>query len=171
MPWSLLLNKKVLGAAGLLIAALSAYFWHVTVADEAINKAVMIERSRWDKKMAEMQAEVDRLNAMAQEVKTVVETKYITRIQTVTVAGKEVIREIPVHVHDTCELSWGWVRNHNAAAGDVTTVSSADSDDAPTGISATQALEVVAFNYSTCSLDREKLRGLQEYEIGLQGIK
>ncbi|KRA15353.1 hypothetical protein [Lysobacter sp. Root604] len=95
-------------------------------------------------------------------------TKFVDRVQKVHVAGATITKEIPIYVTPkadaACTLTAGFVRIHDAAAGNVPPDASAGDPDAPAaGLTLSAVADTVAGNYTACHVIREQVIGLQDY--------
>jgi hypothetical protein len=88
-------------------------------------------------------------------------TKYVDRIQIVQGKSRTIIKEIPIYVQDTVNLSGGWRMLHNNAVINAVSETSRDSDEGT--VTAQDALETVAANYGICHQNKETLTALQDW--------
>ena len=103
-----------------------------------------------------------RLQAALSEVKVEVVTEYVDRVK--VVKEKEyVYRDKIVTVPSKCELSDGWVRLHDASARSSDAGTTDFTDETPSGIRDTEALDGVVRNYSICHQNAEQLEALQKW--------
>lgn len=103
-----------------------------------------------------------RLQTALSTVKVEVVTEYVDRVK--VVKEKEyVYRDKIVTVPSKCELSDGWVRLHNASARGDDAGTTDFSNEAPSGIRDTEALDGVVRNYSICHQNAEQLEALQKW--------
>ena len=103
-----------------------------------------------------------KLQAALSEVKVEVVTEYVDRVK--VVKEKEyVYRDKIVTVPSKCELSDGWVRLHDASARGSDAGTTDFSDETPSGIRDTEALDRVIGNYSICHQNAEQLEALQKW--------
>lgn len=108
-----------------------------------------------------------KLNAALADVKVKVVTEYVDRIQ--TVKEKEyVYRDKIINVPSKCELSSGWVHLHDASATGGDADPSRVSDETPSGVRDTEALDTVVGNYSICQQNAEQLKALQKWVLEAQ---
>jgi hypothetical protein len=95
-------------------------------------------------------------------------TQYVDRVQTVYLQGKTITKEIPVYVTPeadaACVIPAGFVRIHDAAAGNTAPEPPAGDPDAPAaGLTLSAVAETVADNYTQYHALGEQLIGLQDY--------
>lgn len=88
-------------------------------------------------------------------------TKYVDRVQIVQGKSRTIIKEIPIYVQDTVNLSGGWRMLHNNAVYNEVSDPTRDSDEAT--VTATDALETVIRNYGICHENSTTLSSLQEW--------
>jgi hypothetical protein len=88
-------------------------------------------------------------------------TKYVDRVQIVQGKSRTIIKEIPIYVQDTVNLSGGWRMLHNNAVNNELPDTTRDSDEGT--VTATDALETVAANYGICHENSQTLQALQSW--------
>jgi hypothetical protein len=88
-------------------------------------------------------------------------TKYVDRVQIVQGKSRTIIKEIPIYVQDTVNLSGGWRMLHNNAVYNEVSDPTRDSDEAT--VTATDALETVIRNYGICHENSTTLSSLQDW--------
>ena len=88
-------------------------------------------------------------------------TKYVDRVQIVQGKSRTIIKEIPIYVQDTVNLSGGWRMLHNNAVYNAVSDTTRDSDEAT--VTATDALETVIRNYGICHENSTTLTALQSW--------
>ena len=93
-------------------------------------------------------------------------TKYVDRVQIVQGKSRTIIKEIPIYVKDTCTLSADWRMLHDSAVKselpDTTRIADAGTVTA-TDVTAQDAIETVAANYSLCEENSQTLQALQSW--------
>lgn len=111
----------------------------------------------WDKRdevAARQEREAARLAARIAGVRQTITEKVVVQYRgRVKVIENE--RIVPLKVSDLCQLSAGWVRLHDSAAG------FPDTPERTHG--AAEAIETVTDNYRACRLNAEQLNALQEW--------
>ena len=88
-------------------------------------------------------------------------TKYVDRVQIVQGKSRTIIKEIPIYVQDTVNLSGGWRMLHDNAVYNAVSDTTRDSDEAT--VTATDALETVIRNYGICHENSTTLSSLQDW--------
>jgi hypothetical protein len=90
--------------------------------------------------------------------------KVITKIEYRT---RTVLKEVPKYVTAETDksfpLSNGFVRLHDYAVTGGDPIAPSDSDGAASDTPASEAIGTIVENYATCDVDRERLRGLQDW--------
>ena len=93
-------------------------------------------------------------------------TEYVDRVQIVQGKSREIIREVKVYVQDNCTLSADWRMLHDSAVKselpDTTRIADAGTVTA-TDVTAQDAIETVAANYSLCEENSQTLQALQSW--------
>jgi hypothetical protein len=93
-------------------------------------------------------------------------TKYVDRVQIVQGKSRTIIKEIPIYVQDTVNLSGGWRMLHDNAVKSELPDPTRDSDEGTVkaqAVTATDALETVIRNYGICHENSTTLSSLQEW--------
>jgi hypothetical protein len=93
-------------------------------------------------------------------------TKYVDRVQIVQGKSRTIIKEIPIYVQDTVNLSGGWRMLHNNAVYNEVSDTTRDSDEGTVkaqSVTATDALETVIRNYGICHENSQTLESLQSW--------
>ena len=88
-------------------------------------------------------------------------TKYVDRVQILQGKSRTIIKEIPIYVQDTVNLSGGFRMLHDNAVYNAVSDTTRDSDEAT--VTATDALETVIRNYGICHENSTTLSSLQEW--------
>jgi hypothetical protein len=94
-------------------------------------------------------------------------TQYVDRVQVIRERGATLIKEVPVYVSAkadaACVVNAGFVRLHDAAAGNLPAPEpSGAADEAPSGIALSAVATTTAANYTDCNANAEQLSKLQE---------
>lgn len=115
---------------------------------------------------AQKQALLDKNEALEDQIQQLT-LDYITQAEKVRVVTKEIIKEIPKAVTNETDnkypLSNGFVRMHDSAAGGVFIPEDPTGIDAdPSKVKESEAAGVIAENYESCNITREKLISLQK---------
>jgi len=93
-------------------------------------------------------------------------TQYVDRVQIVQGKSRTIIKEIPIYVQDTVNLSGGWRLLHDNAIYNELPDPTRDSDEGTVkaqAVTATDALETVIRNYGICHENSTTLSSLQEW--------
>jgi hypothetical protein len=93
-------------------------------------------------------------------------TRYVDRVQIVQGKSRTIIKEIPIYVQDTVNLSGGWRMLHDNAVYNEVSDTTRDSDEGTVkaqAVTATDALETVAANYGICHENSQTLQSLQSW--------
>ena len=88
-------------------------------------------------------------------------TKYVDRVQIVQGKSREIIKEIPIYVKDTCTLSGGFRLLHDSAVNNELPDPARIVDEAP--VSVADVAETVARNYGICEETKTTLQALQSW--------
>lgn len=100
-----------------------------------------------------------------------VETVYVDRVRTVYQRGKDIVKQVPVFVHDS-DLSGGFRVFYDASVRGVVPDAASVADAAP--VPATDVAATTADNFTVCRATAAQLSALQEwvqtqYEISKHG--
>jgi hypothetical protein len=93
-------------------------------------------------------------------------TRYVDRVQIVQGKSRTIIKEIPIYVQDTVNLSGGWRMLHDSSVKSELPDTTRDSDEATVkaqSVTATDALETVIRNYGICHENSQTLQALQSW--------
>lgn len=154
-------------------ALIAAFYFHgtaryaagVRVTNQARDEQAAIDAARIDKLARDLAA------AQSAETTRIV-TEYVDRVREVRVAGRTILKEVPVYVHaNTPDLPAGFRIVHDAAATGVPPVpgtapgadAGADSATPAAPVPAQVAAATVADNYATCRETAAQLAGLQQW--------
>ena len=119
-------------------------------------------QAKWDASVEKGKAEIARLQAQANRISTKIETKYLTRVETIRGATQTIVRQVPVFVPaGSCELPGGFRVLHDAAAQGYVPDAARIPDAAP--VPAQAVAGTVADNYGTCHETAERLIELQDW--------
>jgi len=119
-------------------------------------------QAKWDASVEKGKAEIARLQAQANRISTKIETKYLTRVETIRGATQTIVRQVPVFVPaGSCELPGGFRVLHDAAAQGSVPDAARIPDAAP--VPAQAVAGTVADNYGTCHETGERLIELQDW--------
>lgn len=149
-------------AAGLFVAFWLYGHWQFGRGEDA-------RQAKVDKAMAKAAAEIEHLKAEASKITTVVETKYIDRVKTVTVKGDTIVQKVPVYIsRDLPELPGAWRVLHDAAAQNAIPEAFDPVNGAP--VAPADAAATVAENYKRCHINAERLIALQDWVAQQQAM-
>lgn len=128
-------------------------------------------QAKWDaKKQAETLAAARQARNQAEATVKVV-TEYVDKIKVVRERGATIIKEVPVYVtaqaDADCLINAGFVRLHDAAAGNAVSLSPGAADAAPSGIALSAVAETVADNYQRCHENAAQLIALQQWTMAM----
>lgn len=164
LPW------KILGAAVLVLSLSAAlYFSGYNNARVHYENVCTIEKneikSKYEKQINDFRtqsaAQIDRLTRREAEVKEVVVTQFVDRVNTIrdnNTIYRDAIVEVPTRNEN---LSVGWIDVHDSVVRGQQPTSPGDTSDS--GVSDTQALLRVSSNYSRCKETEAQLNSLQEW--------
>lgn len=106
----------------------------------------------------------------AQAVAKVV-TEYVDKIKVVHDKGATIIKEVPVYVPANadadCDIRFGFVRLHDAAATNTIPGPPGAADAAPAGIALSTVAETVAANYQRCHENAEQIIAWQQWAMAM----
>ena len=88
-------------------------------------------------------------------------TEYVDRVQIVQGKSREIIKEVKIYVQDTVNLSAGWRMLHDSAVKSELPDTSRIVDEGT--VTAQDAIETVAANYSICEENSQTLQALQSW--------
>ena len=86
-------------------------------------------------------------------------TKYVDRVQIVQGKSRTIIKEIPIYVQDTVNLSGGWRMLHDSAVNNELPSPSRIADAETISVEA--VAQTVIENYQACNVNAETLSSLQ----------
>lgn len=164
LPW------KILGAVVLVLTLIvGIYFSGYNNAKVHYENVCAIEKNeiktKYEKQINDFRiqsaAQIDRLTRREAEVKEVVVTQFVDRVNTIrdnNTIYRDAIVEVPTRNEN---LSVGWVDVHDSVVKGQQPTSQGDTSDS--GVSDTQALLRVSANYSLCKETEAQLSSLQEW--------
>ncbi len=125
---------------------------------------------------AEAQAKTDQINELQDKLASTIAQKQALESQEAEVVTRTITKKVIEYVQSPnagkCDLPNDWVRVHDAAALGVSPTEDAETpggtNDAASGITDVEALEVTTNNYATCNAIATRLRNLQLWAKGLQ---
>ena len=123
-------------------------------------------QARWDAQMQREAVQIAEQQQRQAQATVKVVTRYVDRVRVVREKGQTIVKEVPVYVpaeaDAACSVNRGFVRLHDAAAGDVPEPAT-DADAAASGVALSAVAATVATNYQTCHENAEQLRALQTW--------
>lgn len=166
MPWGSILSFAMKYwkplAAALLLAVIYGAGWFEGAAHV---------QAKWD---AERQAEAIAASETGRhqaEATIKVVTEYVDKIKVVRERGATIIKEVPVYVtaqaDADCLINAGFVRLHDAAAGNAISLSPGPADATPSGVALSTVAGTVADNYQRCHENAEQLIALQKWTMAM----
>lgn len=121
----------------------------------------------WRKKAAELQAEIDRKNAVSEVVTEKIVTQYVDKVKIVKEKGNVVIKEIPKYITKesdaNCVIPKSFVMLHNSASRNEIPDSTGPVDDSASTLKLSTVIETVAGNYTIYYETSEQLKALQDW--------
>lgn len=123
-------------------------------------------QAQWDAAAQQQTLQAAAVRQRQAEATVKVVTQYVDRVRVVREKGETIIKEVPVYVpvqvDAACTINRGFVRLHDAAAGELPEPAR-DADAASAGIALSAVARAVATNYQTCHENAEQLRALQAW--------
>jgi len=148
--------KIAIGVA-LLVGCFSAGYYKATVrAHETASRIALEHQLELTERAREL--ETARANVTERVV-----TKYVDRIKIVKETEYVTSNIIQDHVPDRFSLSNGWVYTYDSIVKGTVPDASRASDEAASGITATDALGSINTNYGICKQNAEQLVALQDW--------
>lgn len=119
-----------------------------------------IEISGYEKKVAQLNAE----NKTKQiQINTVVETKYVDRVKTITKTAEATHDTIIKYVPQQYNLSLGWIYSYNQSLKGLDINPKQASVSTASGVSDRDTLDIIARNNAKSLINSERLTSLQEW--------
>src|ERR1017187_5243084 len=140
--------------AAIAIAIGSLCFWSY---GKGVSKSNAVIASYQQKLLTEE----NQLSQLILPIETKIVTKYVTRTVIIHDNANTNSGIITSVVPDTGVLSTGWIAAHNAAVQGQLIDKTLASNTVPSGVTDTQALDVVSKNYAICLANKEQLIALQ----------
>ncbi len=126
-------------------------------------------QAQWDAAIQQQTLQAAAVRERQAQATVEVVTQYVDRVRVVREKGDTIIKEVPVYVpvqaDAACTINHGFVRLHDAAAGELPEPAR-DADAAAAGVALSAVAGTVAANYQTCHENAEQLRALQEWIRG-----
>lgn len=154
---SSIVRQLIIGVG--LLASLWAYYAFTQHQLTSARAESATEKTRADDLSAQL---------AAAKADTRIVTKYVDRVRTVEVRGRDIIQKVPVYVPQTtvaaCPLNLGFVRVLDAAAAGTDLPAAATvADAAAAGVGLDTVAGSVVNNYTTAHAIREHLIALQDW--------
>ena len=121
----------------------------------------------WRKKAAELQAEIDRKNAVSEQVTEKIVTQYVEKIKVVKEKGNVIIQKVPEYITKesdaNCVVPKSFVVLHDSAAKNEVPNTSAGVDEGASAIKLSDIGRTVTINYNNYHQLTEQLKALQDW--------
>ena len=122
---------------------------------------------KWDMQRADDKVAVAQVSAKSAQVTTQVVVKYVDRIKTITIKGKEIVKYIHDGISkqedDHYKLPNNFVSLYNDSVQNVVPDPTTSTDDAASAIKLSQALDVISTNNTQCNAYRQQVISLQDW--------
>lgn len=171
--------KLYIGGA-LLIAAFLAGWTIQGWRSDAVIANMQADADKAAKEaQSQAQAKTDRINELQDELAQTVAEKQALESQEAEVVTRTITKKVIEYVQSPnagkCDLPNQWVRVHDAAARGMPptedTEAPGGTNDAASGITDIEALDVTTSNYALCHETATRLRNLQLWARGLQNAE
>ena len=121
----------------------------------------------WRQKAAELQAQIDKKNAVSAVVTEKIVTKYVDKVKIVKEKGDVIIKEIPKYVTKesdaNCVIPKSFVVLHNSASRNEVPDTTGPTDGTASTTKLSAVLETVVGNYTIYYNTAEELKALQDW--------
>jgi hypothetical protein len=121
----------------------------------------------WRNKAKELQAEIDRKDAVSAEVTEKIVTQYVDKVKIVKEKGNVIIKEIPKYITKesdaNCVIPNSFIVLHNSASRNEIPDTSRTVDDTASTIKLSTVIETVSGNYTIYYETAEQLKALQDW--------
>lgn len=121
----------------------------------------------WRQKARELQAEIDRKDAVSAEVTEKIVTKYVDKVKIVKEKGNVIVKEIPKYITKesdaNCVIPNSFIVLHNSASRNEIPDSARPVDDTASTLKLSTVIETVAGNYTIYYETAEQLKALQDW--------
>ncbi|MCX5863624.1 MAG: hypothetical protein NTW42_00900 [Deltaproteobacteria bacterium] len=122
-------------------------------------------QAKWDAEHAAIALSAAKQAQHQAEATVKVVTEYVDKIKVVHDKGATIIKEVPVYVPASadadCDIHFGFVRLHDAAATNTIPNPAGAADAAPAGVALSAVAGTVAENYGACHANAQQLIALQ----------
>lgn len=121
----------------------------------------------WRKKVAEMQAEMDRKDAESAVVTEKIVTKYVEKVKVVKEKGDVIVKKVPefitVKSDAECVIPKSFVLLHDSASKNEVPNTTGPIDDSASAVRLSDVARTVTINYSNYHQLSEQLKALQDW--------
>jgi len=121
----------------------------------------------WRNKAKELQAEIDRKDAVSAEVTEKIVTQYVEKVKVVKEKGDVIIKEVPKYVTKesdaSCVIPKSFVVLHDSASRNEIPDAARPVDDSASTVKLSRVIETVAGNYTIYYETAEQLKALQDW--------
>lgn len=121
----------------------------------------------WRKKVAEMQAEMDRKDAESAVVTEKIVTKYVEKVKVVKEKGDVIVKKVPefitVKSDAECVIPKSFVLLHDSASKNEVPNTTGPIDDSASTVKLSDVARTVTINYSNYHQLSEQLKALQDW--------
>lgn len=152
-----------LGSRGRLIKVIGAIILLVGVFFEG---GIGNEMS-WRARVAQQEAEIEKLKAASSEATTKIVTKYIERTKVVKEKSNAIIKEVPRYITKNadanCTIPKSAIVLHDAASQNRVPDSTTGIDEGASGVTLSRLLDTTVLNYGTFHEVKEQLKALQDW--------
>lgn len=166
MPWATVLSFALKYWKPLAVVAVALALLAIGWSSGAAHV-----QDKWDaEKQAQALAAAQTGQHQAEATVQVV-TEYVDKIKVVRERGATIIKEVPVYVNAQadadCIINAGFVRLHDAAAGNTIPGPSRVADAAPSGVALSTVATTVADNYQGCRENIEQIIAWQQWTMAM----
>lgn len=121
----------------------------------------------WRARVAQQEAEIEKLKAASNTATTKIVTKYIERTKVVKEKSNAIIKEIPKYITKdadaNCTIPKSAIVLHDAASQNRVPDAAAGIDEGPSGVTLSRLLDTTVLNYGTFHEVKEQLKALQDW--------
>ena len=121
----------------------------------------------WRTKAKELQAEIDRKNAVSSEVTEKIVTQYVDRVKIVKEKGDVIVKHVPKYITKesdaNCVIPKSFVVLHDSASRNEIPDAAGTIDDSASTTKLSTVIETVAGNYTIYYETAEQLKALQDW--------
>lgn len=121
----------------------------------------------WRQKAKELQAEIDRKDAVSAQVTEKIVTQYVDKVKIVKEKGNVIIKEIPKYITKesdaNCVIPNSFIVLHDSASRNEIPDSAKRIDDSASTLKLSAVIETVAGNYTIYYETAEQLKALQDW--------